>query len=205
MEAETSLKKNWTMTPEAFNKLLAWLDSDREAAGDKYEKIRLKLVKLFKWRNCLPEEDYADLTIDRVTRRVFEGAAIEVRDPYLYFHGIALNVVREFWRGQQKYRQEDFENVSPLELASESPEQTMEQEFEELETENRHQCMKKCLQELPDEARDFIVNYHYGERKKDVRKEMAEALKVPLNVLRIRACRIRADLGKCVVRCAGKK
>jgi hypothetical protein len=102
METETSLKKNWTITPEAFEKLLVWLDAeDREAAGLKYEKIRLKLLKLFKWRNCQPEEYYADETIDRVTRRVAEGAPVEVRDPYLYFHGIALNVIREFWRGQQ--------------------------------------------------------------------------------------------------------
>src|SRR4051812_45168645 len=109
METETTLKKDWTVTPEAFNKLLVWLDPDREAAGEKYEKIRQKLIKLFKWRNCTPEEDYADITINRVTRRVFESAPVDVSNPYLYFHGTALNVIREFWRGQLKHKQEDFE------------------------------------------------------------------------------------------------
>ena len=78
METEVSLKKDWTVTPEAFDKMLLWLDSDRETAGVKYEKIRQKLIKLFKWRNCQPEEEYADITINRVTRRIFESAAVEV-------------------------------------------------------------------------------------------------------------------------------
>lgn len=201
MEAEISLKKDWTPTPEAFDKLLGWLDADREIAGEKYEKIRQKLIKLFKWRNCTPEEDYADITINRVTRRVFEGANVASEKPYLYFHGIALNVIREFWRGQLKNKQEDFDIISPLELAAESPEQKMEADFEEAQKANRYACMNRCLQGISDEAREFIVKYHHGERKKDVRKIMAEEQKVPLNVLRIKACRVRADLEKCVERC----
>lgn len=145
MEAEISLKKDWTPTPEAFDKLLGWLDDDREIAGEKYEKIRQKLIKLFKWRNCTPEEDYADITINRVTRRVFEGANVSDEKPYLYFHGIALNVIREFWRGQLKNKQEDFENIAPLELAAESPEQKMEEEFEEARKANRYACMNRYL------------------------------------------------------------
>jgi DNA-directed RNA polymerase specialized sigma24 family protein len=185
--------------------LLTWLDSeDREAAGIKYEKIRLKLVKLFKWRNCQPEEDYADETINRVTRRIAEGAPVEVREPYLYFHGIALNVVREFWRSQQKHKQEDFDSLAPAEFSAESAERKMEREFEQAQAENRYRCMNQCLRELPDETREFIVEYHHGERKKDARKLLSERLKIPLNALRIRACRIRADLEKCVEKCVKK-
>lgn len=204
MKTETILKKDWTPTPEAFDKLLAWLDEDREIAGEKYEKIRRKLIKLFRWRNCTPEADYADLTINRVTRRVFENAPVEVRDPYLYFHGTALNVIREFWRGQATRRQEDFESLDQSELAVESAEKMLEQEFEQAQSERRFDCMKKCLGELPRETRELIVEYHHGESKKSMRKEMAEKMKVPLNVLRIRACRIRADLQKCVDRCVEK-
>lgn len=205
MEAEISLKKDWTPTPEAFEKLLAWLSDDRETAGAEYEKIRQKLIKLFKWRNCTPEEDYADITINRVTRRVFEGAEVSKEKPYLYFHGIALNVIREFWRSQQKHKHEDFESVAPSELTAENPTEQMEAEFEEQKRANRYACMNRCVQNLPDEIRQFIIKYHHGERKKDVRKEMAEAEKVGLNVLRIRACRIRTDLEKCVERCVAIK
>ena len=205
MDTKTSLKKNWTITPEAFEKLLAWLDAeDREAAGIKYEKIRQKLIKLFKWRNCQPEELYADETIDRVTRRVAEGAAIDVRDPYLYFHGIALNVVREFWRGQQKHKQEDYDSHAPAEITADSAERRMERELEQAQIENRYRCMNQCLRELPEEVREFIIEYHHGERKKDARKLLSERLKIPLNAVRIRACRIRAELEKCVENCIKK-
>jgi DNA-directed RNA polymerase specialized sigma24 family protein len=201
METETLLKKDWTVTPEAFDKLLAWLDADREAAGEKYEKIRQKLIKLFKWRNCTPEEEYADLTINRVTRRVFEGANVSDQKPYLYFHGIALNVIREYWRGRLKHKREDFEELNPLELAADSPHQKMEQEVEQDREAGRFACMQECLRALPADTRDFIVEYHHGESKKDVRKEMAEKLKVPMNVLRIRACRVREGLQRCVDGC----
>jgi len=204
METETSLKKDWTMTAEAFDKLLAWLDSDRDTAAEKYEKIRLKLMKLFKWRNCMPEEDYADKTIDRVARRVLEGAPVDVADPYLYFHGIALNVIREFWRREQKHSHEDIDETLPLELSTDCPSQLMEQEIEADFAEKRYDCMRKCLNELPQETREFIVLYHQGERNKDVRKEMAERMQIPMNALRIRAFRIREGLEKCVGKCARK-
>ena len=201
METEISLKKDWTPTAEAFDKLLSWLDADREIAGEKYEKIRQKLMKLFKWRNCTPEEDYADITINRVTRRVFGNAPVDVSNPYLYFHVTAENVIREFWRGQQKHKQEDFENVDASALATESPAQEMEKDLEQAKQQGRYNCMQECLRELPEETRDFIVEYHHGESKKDVRKLMAEKMNVPLNVLRIRACRVREGLQKCVEKC----
>ena len=204
METEITLKKDWKVTPEAFEKMLAWLDSDREVAGEKYEKIRQKLIKLFKWRNCTPEEEYADITINRVTRRIYESAPVEVSNPYLYFHGTALNVIREFWRDQLKHKQEDFEALDPLEFADENPQQKIEQELEQTQIQNRFACMQECLRELTPENRDFIVEYHHGESKKDARKEMAEKLNVSLNVLRIRACRIRESLQKCVDKCVKK-
>ena len=40
------------MTPEEFEALLAQLDPDRERAGERYETIRRKLVRLFEWRGC---------------------------------------------------------------------------------------------------------------------------------------------------------
>src|SRR5437868_10667171 len=117
MESERTLKKDWEVTPEAFEKLLGWLDADIEAAAEKYEKVRQKLMKLFKWRNCIPEEDYADMTINRVTRRVYENTPVDVSDPYLYFHGTALNVIREYWRGQLKRKHEAIDTADPASLA----------------------------------------------------------------------------------------
>ncbi|MBX7171376.1 MAG: hypothetical protein K1X72_10485 [Pyrinomonadaceae bacterium] len=202
MEAKSLLKKDWTPTPEAFDKMLSWLDADREKAGEEYEKIRQKLIKLFKWRNCRPEDDYADVTINRVMRRISEDVEASKDKPYLYFHGTALNVLREFWRKEQKHQTEDIENVT---IATDSPQQKIEEDYEETRKAAKFDCMRNCLRQLPDETRQFIVRYHHGESKKDVRKRMAEEQNVPLNVLRIRACRVRVDLEKCADRCVAIK
>lgn len=204
MEAKSLLKKDWTPTPEAFDKMLSWLDADREKAGEEYEKIRQKLIKLFKWRNCRPEEEYADITINRVMRRIYEEVDASNEKPYLYFHGTALNVLREFWRGEQKHKQEDFENISLLELTTENPQQIIEQRLEQQNQASRFNCMRDCLNELSPDLQAMIVEYHHGESKKNVRLDLAEKMKVSMNVLRIKACRVRADLQNCVEKCAKK-
>src|SRR5262249_36046354 len=40
-------KTHWTLTLEAFERLLRWLSPDRDAAGRKYEQIRTKMVRFF--------------------------------------------------------------------------------------------------------------------------------------------------------------
>ena len=66
------MNKNWSLSQEAFDALLDWLDSDREQAGIKYEQIRSRLIKIFTGRGCVDPEDLADETINRVTRKLKE-------------------------------------------------------------------------------------------------------------------------------------
>jgi hypothetical protein len=67
------LKQEWVLTQEAFDRFLTMLDRDRDMAGEKYEFIRLKLLKYFQWCGSdVPDMD-ADETINRVTRRIDEG------------------------------------------------------------------------------------------------------------------------------------
>src|ERR671938_30866 len=61
------------LTAEAFTKLLARLDPDRERAGEKYEELRRTLVKFFEWRGAPFPEDQADETFNRVARKLDEG------------------------------------------------------------------------------------------------------------------------------------
>src|ERR1051326_5706272 len=62
------------LTQQAFDALLACLDSDRERAAEKYETLRLKLVKFFEWRACaVAAQDLADEVINRVARRIDGG------------------------------------------------------------------------------------------------------------------------------------
>ena len=52
--------------------MLAWLDSDRERAGQKYEEIRCGLIKIFVCQGCTDPEGLADETINRVIRKIPE-------------------------------------------------------------------------------------------------------------------------------------
>ena len=81
-----------------FDKLLFWLDKDREVAGHKYESIRLKLIKIFHARDCHLAEELADETIDRVADRIDFLTQNYVGNPVLYFYGVAKRVFLEFTR-----------------------------------------------------------------------------------------------------------
>jgi hypothetical protein len=73
MSISTSPKKQWVITQDSFDKLLALLDPDRERAGEQYEKIRRKLVKHFLKRRCAHADECVDETFNRVAQKIFEG------------------------------------------------------------------------------------------------------------------------------------
>lgn len=195
--------KEWVLTQEAFDRLLAELDADRERAGVKYEEIRQRLRKFFEWRGCAQPEEYADRTIDRVTRRIAEGVELRVKDPYLYFHGVALNVLREHWKEPTR-EHGSFEDLPPSHNPAQDPIKLMEQAWEREEKEKRLECLDRCLRRLPAESLALITEYHQSEKRGKIegRKTLAARLKIPLNALRIRAYRIRGELEKCVRECA---
>lgn len=198
------LMKDWDLTPEAFDQLLRQLDADRERAGERYERIRQKLMKFFKWRGCEAMEEYTDRTIDRVARKIVEGAELHVGDPYLYFHGVALNILKEHWREPARER-EAFDELPALHAPSHNPYEQQEQDLEHREKEQRLDCLNECVQELSGKQLDLITRYHEAEGlDKARRKALAESLKLPLNALRIRAYRIRVGLENCVETCIKK-
>jgi hypothetical protein len=43
---------NPSITQEGFELLLDWLDTKNESAGEKYEKIRGRLIRIFVGRGC---------------------------------------------------------------------------------------------------------------------------------------------------------
>src|SRR2546422_3518744 len=194
-------KKDWIITQEAFDRLLEWLDANREHAGEKYEKIRQKLMKFFKWRGCISTEEYTDRTIDVVARRIAEGADLRVRDPYLYFHGVALNVLKEHWREPER-ELASLTDLPPSQNPAENPDTIRERAIERREKEQRLACLNECVQSLAPENLELIAQYHQAEgSNKAQRKGLAERLNIPLNALRIRAYRIRAGLEACIENC----
>ncbi len=61
-----------TLTADAFEQLLFRLDSDETQAAEKYEDLRLKLVKILSWKGCPDTEAdaLADTTLDRVADKL---------------------------------------------------------------------------------------------------------------------------------------
>ena len=190
LEGSTSPRAKWILTQAAFDRLLACLDADREAAGQKYVAIRGNLIRFFEWRGCAFPEDHADETINRVAKRVSEGEAI--RNPSGYFLGVGRLVLLEVYKEREKQQRA----LGELAYSSAEPQQS-----DDLEP--RAECLKRCLDGQTPDNRELILQYYQGEKaaKIETRRKLSERLKTPLNTLRMRALRLRERLQVCVTDC----
>lgn len=190
-----------TLTPEAFAALLDRLGAAPGPAAEVYERVRRKLVTFFAYRDCSSPDEYADETIDRVARRLAGGAELRVEDPYLYFHGVAVNVLREYRRDAER-GVGALDELPPHRVPSENPIDLERRREERDLKERRIECLEGCLAKLPAGQADLIVDYYHGESvNKERRRGMAEALGVSANSLKIRVFRIKTSLEACVVVC----
>ncbi len=180
------MKKNWVLTRESFDALLAWLDSDREVAGQQYEAIRRRLIKLFTCRGCYEPEDLADETINRVIKKLPEIEKEFAGDKIRYFYGVANKVHLEY------IRRKPVPDL-PIDLAidDEAP--------PNLELE----CLDKCIAELTTNNQSLLIEYYQEDKRAKInhRKDLAERLGIAANALRIRAYRLRAGVEVCVRDC----
>jgi len=178
-------QNQWTLTQDSFDQLLAWLGPNREQAGQRYEEIRLRLIKLFKCRGCREPEELTDETINRVTKKLPEIRATYVGEPLRYFIGVAHNVHLEYLRKKSE----------PL------PSLPVREEREDIEQE--YACLEKCLQQLSERNRELVMQYYQGEKqvKIESRRVLAERLGTKLTTLRLQAFRIRANLKICIQDC----
>jgi RNA polymerase sigma factor (sigma-70 family) len=180
---------------EDFERLLSWLHADRELAGEKYEAIRRGLIKVFIWNRCFEAEELADVTINRVMRKLPEIAQTYVGDPSLYFYGVAKKLILEHHRRSpvwQSLPEELRSNQEPIEVN---------------DKELVHDCLDRCLSELRPQNRDLILQYYQRSRQKrtGARKELANQLGISVNALRVRMYSIRATLGACIEKCIKSK
>ncbi|MGH9900437.1 MAG: RNA polymerase sigma factor [Pyrinomonadaceae bacterium] len=182
------------MTGEAFGRFLSCLDADAERAGEKYEAIRRKLLKFFDWRGAHFPEECSDETINRVVRKLEAGETI--RDIPTYCHGVARLVLLE------TLKRPDNRHVSLDELRSTpAPPPSREEDGAPRE------CFARCLDELPAESRQLILQYYQDERRDKInnRQAMADRLGIPLNALRCRVQRLRDRLERCITNCLGRR
>lgn len=169
---------------EDFDRLLDWLDGDREQAGLTYEKIRWRLVAILASRGCQTPEEVADETIDRVARRVVDIQDTYEGDKAIYFLGVMNNVHHEYLRRPSLPRL-----VEPDEGAEQK--------------EQIHLCLEQCLDKLAPYSRQLIEKYYTENRqaKIDLRKRIARELGIKSATLRLRALRIREKLQACIEHC----
>ena len=187
MGDSVSVKKQWTLTQEAFDSLLSWLDPEREPAGEKYEEIRARLIKVFAYRGCHTPEELADETINRVAKKIDSVAESYDGDPALFFYGVAQMIHLEYLRRT---------TVLPPPVAS--PPEDVEKE---------HQCLDECLDRLTAGNRELILQYYTDESRTKInnRKQLAQRLGIGPNALRIRAHRVRDSLERCIDVCLKKE
>jgi DNA-directed RNA polymerase specialized sigma24 family protein len=188
------MKKGWVLTQEQFDTLLDWLDPDRERAGHMYETIRLRLIKIFTSRGCPDAEELADETINRVASKLSEIINNWDGDPALYFFKVAQYVLAE-WRTKES-RRELNKDPGVMPIVTDENEHTPE-----------YQCLLQCLEVLRISERTLVVDYYeqQGHAKIKQHQQMATAMGIAINALRIRACRIRRTLRQCVQECVAAR
>lgn len=172
------------MTQDEFDALLRFLDPDRERAGEIYEAIRHRLIRLFEWRECSCSEDLADETISRVARRVFRGLQLDNPNQYAYFCGVAHLVHKEANRKEQRERRRDSE-LSPPDQPDEEPDPRLDH-------------LHHCLSLLDPEQQRLLLRYYQDNNRIQARKDLCQELGIELNALRIRVHRLRRKIEVCI-------
>lgn len=164
----------------AFDRMLLWLNPDREKAAQKYEAIRRRLIEIFSSRRFPDAGRLADDTIDRVILKVPQVEDGWVGDPAYYFLAVAKRVI--------------LEASKPARPVAVPP---PESDPEELEREDS--CLERCLSLLPKDDRELILEYVSGNKQQ--RQEQARKLGITGNALRIRVYQIKKIIRPCVRDC----
>ena len=177
------MSKREPPSQEAFEKLLAWLDPDREKAVEKYQRIYHRLVRVFSTRGRADAEDLADQAVNVVASKIDHLRESYHGEPALYFYGVGKKIYQESLKSK------------PLPPPPPPPDEEIEQRFA---------CLEKCLQKVttPEEAK-LVLRYHEGEGQARIenRKQMAAELGITMNALRIRICHIQGRLRPCIEEC----
>lgn len=180
---ENKLKKE--VTREKFAGFLEWLNPDRELAGEEYERLRFRLCTFFSQRGSNFADELADETINRV---ILKSSEEQIENKIAYFYGVAKNVYRESLRKERTHL--DIDDVTIAAKAPEEPSFSSE-------------CLDKCLQKLPAENRDLLIDY-FSEAKQakiQVHRRISESLDMTQTALRMRIMRTKQKLKICVQEC----
>jgi DNA-directed RNA polymerase specialized sigma24 family protein len=184
------------MSQADFDRLLQWFGPDRDASAKKYLETHGNLSRYFRFNYCDCPEDLADEVMNRVARRtppLWPG-----RSHADVLLGFARNVLKEYVRKREIF----VDGFGPGEEMSEIGRVDFEARAAE-EKEIRAKCIDTCLSKLPEGDHQLLLEYYKYDlgAKCAHRKTMAEARGITLNALRLKASRMKSDLGDCVKLC----
>ena len=189
MSLQNPPRERWSITPEAFQRLLQRLHPDPERAGELFQSLHSKLVLYFTYNRCSNAESWADETLDRVAKRLVEEQPIA--DLTAFARGVARLVLLEAQKQQQRER-EVLLAVQHIPAPAHD--------------ERALRCLDSCLAALLPGNRDLISRYYSSRDSARIaaRRKLAEQLGITVDALRTRALRIRRELELCVTRCREK-
>lgn len=184
-----------TLTASSFQLLLDRLDANADTAAAKYEELRLRIGYLLRWRGCADShtDELVDLTFDRVATKLAAGEQVE------NINAFTAAVARFIWLEHTRKNRTDA-------VGDDLPETPVEPDMEFLDDPDRRvQCLRRCVAtKLSDEDRRLVVDYYdcdADEKAKTARKRLADSLGLSLNALKVRACRLRMKLERCINDC----
>jgi RNA polymerase sigma factor (sigma-70 family) len=196
-------RRDWTLSQDALQRLLNWLDGHTNSEGHAYVEMRRRLRDYFDRKGCHAADDLADETLTRVARRLDQEGITSAETPARYCYIVARFVFLEHLRDNKAHP------VANADAGDAAPQPAVpwgaDAVEEEAAREKLHACLQQCLQGLDPLNRRIITGYYVGSArvKIDNRRRLAESLGLSVNALTVRACRIRTRLETCVRLCAG--
>jgi len=193
------LREEPKITQFAFHRLLEWLDDGVESHGETYIEMRRRLVAYFDRRNRPFADDLADETFNRISKTLDQSGSIAVKPPARYCYVVARFVLLEDIRRSRRFIQVD-EAHDPLSFGPRPFEHVDDQASAQ---EQRLECLDRCLNKLKPDQRDLAIEYYRDAKRERIerRRALADRLRITMNALGVRACRIRNALEICVDAC----
>ncbi len=179
-----------SLTEEALNKLLHWLNPDRDLAGHLYNKVQLRLTRIFNAHGCGDPEKLADETFDRILSKIDWLNENYVGNPMHYLCAVARNIIKEDYRERTAAR--TLPQPEPISSDAES--------------DRRYDCLDQCMAELSQYARQLLLAYYDKQGKEKIvnRKKLADEQGITLRALRLRVFHLRAQVKTCMEICLQK-
>jgi DNA-directed RNA polymerase specialized sigma24 family protein len=174
--------------------LVERLRGDGADGGFDYEQLRRRLVLFFARHEPVEAEALADEALDRLARRLDEGAAIERIASYSF--GIAKLMLLE--ARQRRWRHDVVMQEMPAHAATD--------EDDEIDP-ALLAALRACLRQAGADDAELMLTYYRDEdaRRIVTRRNLATRLGISLNALRNRALRLRNAIEACVARRTGMR